>query len=140
MRNLLLIILLINNLFMPHVSMAENENDQPVSDENFPVPQGFYFYIGDLQAESVANELEHPVADFALGIGIAFKIKEFLELHYELMGLEAEYNTPATVSGGPFTIVGEDMHLTSVGVSVIPVFRQLMGDIELYAGIGLGMF
>ncbi|MDH5472970.1 MAG: hypothetical protein OEY61_08945 [Gammaproteobacteria bacterium] len=140
MKYPVLILLLISQcLFLP-VVMAADETDAARSEASFPQPHQTYFFLGDHAAINTPGELENPVADFALGLGLAYSPQDYLDLRFDILIVGTEYDTPASVSGGPFTLVSDDMTLTTFGFSLMPLLKQSVADMEFYAGAGLGLF
>ena len=119
---------------------GQQENTENVQAVEDIAPDAVYFLLGDLKSEEVINELEHPVADYSFGLGIEYIYNDYLNFRCEMLVVEREYKTPAGISGGPFTIVSEDMTMASLGFSLMPIVHYAVGSFELYAGAGFGFF
>lgn len=145
MRNLFSVPLYISMLFLSSSLYAAEESttpEKPNNSQSFDnyTPDTVYFSFGDLKTDKVVNELQNPRADFGLGLGIEYIYNDYLAFRYEMLVTERRYDTPTTVAGGPFTVVSDDMSMTSLGISVLPVLRYTVNNVEFYAGAGLGIF
>ena len=145
MRNLILTPLFICVLLVPcSLYAADNPSTQVNSSHNETLdsyaPDSVYFSLGDLKTDEAVNELQNPRADFGLDLGIEYIYNDYLAFRYEMLVVDRRYDTPATVSGGPFTVVSDDMSMSSLGISVLPIVRYAVSDFEFYAGAGLGIF
>ena len=99
-----------------------------------------YFYLGDYHAESARNKLESPGSEFAFGIGGLFDYSKYIDWGFDAIAISRDYDTPGTVSGGPFTVVSEDMSMTTLGLTINARLKYTAGIAEIYAGGGTGLY
>ncbi|MCW9055469.1 MAG: hypothetical protein OQK47_02510 [Gammaproteobacteria bacterium] len=145
MRNLISVSVFLCGLFLSCNVSAIDETDQQESMENSQsiedlTPDAVYFSLADFKANEVVGELENPRADYGLGLGMEYIFNDYLNIRYEMLVVERKYDTPAGISGGPFTVVSDDMRMSSLGISVIPVIRYAVSGFEFYMCAGLGFF
>jgi hypothetical protein len=100
----------------------------------------FHFYIGDYHAESSDNELKSPGSEFGFGLGGLLDYSEHLAWGFDAMLVSRDYDTPDTVSGGPFTVVSDDVGVNSLGLNLIARFSYSAGITNFYAGAGAGLY
>ncbi|MCW8922828.1 MAG: hypothetical protein OQK69_04245 [Gammaproteobacteria bacterium] len=137
---ILVYVLFINCFIVTSSVRADDEVEQSSDDGGFPVPHQSYLIVADFAAEEVPGELDNPRADYGLGVGIAYEHLDYFDMRYELLVIDSRYNTPASVSGGIFTNVSDDMSILSLGLSVIPILKYAVSNVELYAGAGISLF
>lgn len=140
LRLVALLLLFISLSGLATSALAQEEDSQVVEADIFDYLSGFYFMLGDHKGEETPGELDHPVAQFAYGLGISFSYSEHINIDVELIGTTKEYETPATFYAGPFTGVDDDMTLDTTGVSVNALLGDSKGKFEAYAGVGIGIY
>lgn len=99
-----------------------------------------YFYLGDYHADISDNQLENPGSEFALGIGGLFEYSEHLDWGFDALVFSRDYDTPENVSGGPFTVVSDDMIMTTLGLNFTARLNYTAGIANFYAGAGAGLY
>ena len=99
-----------------------------------------YFYLGDYHADTTKNQLESPGSEYAFGFGGLFNYSEYLDWGFDAIVVSRDYDTPENVSGGPFTVVGDDMTLNTLGLTLTARFNYTAGRANLYAGAGAGLY
>lgn len=114
--------------------------DEPEQSLIFPEVGQVYFYLGDFDAETTGNELQNPGSEFAFGMGLLFEHSAHLDWGFDFIVFFREYDTPPAVSGGSFTVVSDDMGLTTMGMAINTQFDYTTGIIRLYAGAGAGLY
>lgn len=139
--NRLLLYLLLTVLFMAPAVQAQNDEGTSTEQQGtFPSPQDAIIYFGNFNATEITGELDNPRADLVIGVGLGYDHGKYWGMRYELFLTQAKYDTPSTVSGGLFTVVDDDMYMSSLGLVAIPVIRYSTRRLELYAGFGAGLF
>lgn len=133
-------LLMLSFCMVPFLLAAQDKENEPDESDIFSSLTGYYFLLGDHKGEETPGELDHPVAQFALGLGITFEYSEHINIDVELIGTSKEYETPASVYAGPFSSVDDDMTLDTTGVSVNVLARDSKGNFEVYAGAGAGLY
>jgi len=98
------------------------------------------FYLGDFKAGSIENQLENPSMDFTFGSNLLFAYSDNFIWGVDFSYIAREFDTPASISGGLFTIVNDDMHLDTLGIAVNGIFKYATGPAEWYAGAGAGLY
>ena len=99
-----------------------------------------YFYAGDYHAETTENQLESPGSEFALGMGVLFDYTEYFDWGFDAIVVSRDYDTPPTISGGPFTVVSDDMSLSTLGLTLAARINYPAGMVNVYAGAGTGLY
>lgn len=115
---------------------AEESPQPPLLPEDGQV----YFYLGDFDAEVTGNELQNPGSEFALGMGLLFEHSAYLDWGFDFVAVFRQYDTPPVVSGGPFTVVSDDMSLTTMGMAINTQFNYATDMVRVYAGLGAGLY
>lgn len=136
-KRISIMLLPVVSMLMFSFSLAAEE--VPMSSTGLPDIAEWYIYLGDHKGKETPG-LVHPVAQFSLGLGIGFQYNKNVHLDIELIGVEKEYDTPPSITGGWFTSIDDDMNLSSTGLCLNARFKQSLGKLEVYAGAGLGMF
>lgn len=121
-------------------SLAGEENNEFNLAEFFSGAASMYAWLADHKVEGIPGELENPSSQYGVGFGITVPEKNNMEIDLELLILSKEYDTPSSVSGGLFTVVDDDMSLSSVAFLVNARYRQSYQKIHFYLGAGLGLF
>ena len=99
-----------------------------------------YFYLGDYHAETSENELESPGSEFAFGIGGLFDYSQHLDWGFDAIIVSRDYDTPENVTGGPFTVVNDDVTLNTLGLNFTARLNYMAGVANFYAGAGAGLY
>lgn len=63
-----------------------------------------------------------------------------LHLGLDFLWTDAEYHTPAGLSGGAFTVISDTMNLMTAGLGATVGIGTELGPASLYAGIGAGLY
>ena len=105
-----------------------------------PTIKEVYFYLGDFDADLTANELENPGSEFGLGVGMLLEHATYFDWGGDVLVIYRQYDTPSTVSGGAFTVVSDDMSLSTIGLGFYGRFSHVAGPVRLYAGAGAGLY
>ena len=120
----------------PGLVMAETaETSSPL-----PSIKDVYFYLGDFDAEITANELENPKSEFGFGLGLLLEHSNYFDWGPDVLAIFREYATPPTVTGDPFTVISDDMSLTTLGLALHGRFSHDSGAVRLYVGAGAGLY
>lgn len=115
--------------------------DESEGERQFPEEGRFYFYLGDFDAEITGNELENPRSEFAFGLGLLFEQADYLDWGFDVIVINRRYDTPPTVTGGPFTIVSDDMSLSTLGLTVSARVKYAEANlVSVYAGAEAGLY
>lgn len=122
------------------VASVRAQETEVVTPSIFNQSGSFYFYLGDFDAEITPVELENPTSEFAFGLGALFDYEEHIDWGIDLLLVSRKYDTPATVSGGPFTVVSDDMTVDTFGITVNLRFKFPAGSFVWYAGAGTGVY
>ena len=118
-----------------HANADELENPGSIFDH-----WRLYFYLGDYHAETSANQLESPGSEFAFGMGGLLDYSEYLDWGFDVFVVSRDYDTPDTVSGGPFTVVSDDVNLNTLGLNLTARLDYIAGIANFYASAGAGLY
>lgn len=100
----------------------------------------WYLYGGRFEPEDEDRRLEHPGSSFTFGIGVAARPLEHLLVRFEIPLLYAEYDTPPSVVGDPWTVIDDRVGVSSSGLALDASLIHAGADLQIYAGAGLGFY
>lgn len=98
----------------------------------------YVFRIGSFEATDTTPPPRHT--GVALGLGFERERDSGLRYGVEISANFADYATPGTVYGGPFTVISDTMTLTTVGVVGTLAQTYAVAAVDLYAGGGAGLY
>lgn len=132
----LVMLLVCSLLLSPGLVMADTtEATSPL-----PAIKDVYFYLGDFAAETTVNELENPGSDFGFGLGMLLEHSRYFDWGPDVVFIYRRYDTPPAVTGGAFTVISDDMGLSTLGLALHGRFSHVAGPVQLYAGAGAGLY
>jgi hypothetical protein len=132
----LLVIFVCSLLLSPGLMKADTAETASA----LPAIKDVYFYLGDFDADITGNELENPGSEFGFGMGMLLERSSYFDWGSDVLIIYRQYDTPSTVSGGAFTVVSDDMSLSTIGLALYGRFSHVAGSVRLYAGAGAGLY